>query len=378
MTVFKTFLKILNKNKIIILLYTAILLFFGIFNFQNNQNTTTFLEEKPDIAIINKDKGNKITENFIQYLEKYTTVKKIDSNLEDALFYREINYLITIPENYGQNFQNGLHPNIEIKSTQDYQASLANQIVTRYLKIASIYQNFNQQEDILLSNINNSLAKEAKINITSSLDTTSLEKIAAYYNFANYSIIAGCVYVISLILSSFNNQTIEKRILISKTSDKEINHYLRLSNSVFAFLLAFFYILISFILIGKPMISIHGFFYILNFLTFTFCILCIAFLIGKIVKNKEAINGIINVLALGSSFLCGSFVPIKYLPEEVVKIAHILPSYYFINNNEIMKTWETISKENLLPFLENILYLLIFSIIFIILTNKIKKKSIDR
>ena len=126
------------------------------------------------------------------------------------------------------------------------------------------------------------------------------------------------------------------------------------------------------------MISIHGFFYILNFLTFTFCILCIAFLIGKIVKNKEAINGIINVLALGSSFLCGSFVPIKYLPEEVVKIAHILPSYYFINNNEIMKTWETISKENLLPFLENILYLLIFSIIFIILTNKIKKKSIDR
>ena len=105
------------------------------------------------------------------------------------------------------------------------------------------------------------------------------------------------------------------------------------------------------------------------------CSVTIAFLIGNIVRNKEAINGIVNVIALGSSFLCGSFVPIEYLPKFVVKIAHILPSYYYINNNEKVASLEIFNMKTLTPILINIGIVLIFTFLFIIITNFVSKKQ---
>ena len=55
MTVFKTFLKILNKNKFIIILYTLFLIFFGGFNMQTSESNINFVASKPDIMIVNYD-----------------------------------------------------------------------------------------------------------------------------------------------------------------------------------------------------------------------------------------------------------------------------------------------------------------------------------
>ena len=49
MTVFKTFLKILNKNKGIVILYTVILLVFAGINMKSNNNVATFEASRPDI-----------------------------------------------------------------------------------------------------------------------------------------------------------------------------------------------------------------------------------------------------------------------------------------------------------------------------------------
>ncbi len=55
MTVFKTFLKIVNKYKFIILLYTVLLIVFGGFNMQTSDNSTAFVASKPNVLIINND-----------------------------------------------------------------------------------------------------------------------------------------------------------------------------------------------------------------------------------------------------------------------------------------------------------------------------------
>jgi len=55
MTVFKTFLKIVNKYKFIILLYTVLLIVFAGFNMQTSDNSTSFVASKPDVLIINND-----------------------------------------------------------------------------------------------------------------------------------------------------------------------------------------------------------------------------------------------------------------------------------------------------------------------------------
>ena len=123
------------------------------------------------------------------------------------------------------------------------------------------------------------------------------------------------------------------------------------------------------------MFSMHGLLFITNFFFFTICALAIAFLLGNIVQNKEAINGIINVIALGSSFLCGAFVPSEFLPPFVLKIAHILPSFYFINNNETISKLEEFNFESLNPFFINLIILILFTILLICITNMISRKK---
>lgn len=378
MTVFKTFLKILNKNKFIIILYTMFLIFFGGFNMQTSENNTNFVASKPDIVIVNYDEEKGITKDLIKYIEENSNVVDLKNNkdaINDALFYRDVNYVIYIPKNYNKDFMNGKNPEIEIKSTGDYQSSFAEMLLSRYIKVANIYQKSINNEEELISKINETLSKISEVEITSKLDTNILSKATFYYNFANYSIMACLIYVICLILAIFKDIKIQKRTIISSTNYKTLNRQLLLSNSLFSIILWMIYVVLSFILVGDIMFSIHGIIYLINSFIFTICATTIALFIGNIVSNKNAISGIVNVIALGSSFLCGAFVPMEWLPDGVIKIAHILPSYYYISSNEILKTLEIINFDTIKPILLNIIIILSFSIVFIILTNIVSKRK---
>ena len=378
MTVFKTFLKILNKNKFIIILYTLFLIFFGGFNMQTSESNINFVASKPDIMIVNYDEEKGITKDLIKYIEENSNVVDLKNNedaINDALFYRDVNYVVYIPKNYNKDFMDGKNPEIEIKSTGDYQSSFAEMLLSRYIKVANIYQKSINSEEELISKINETLSKKSEVEITSKLDTNILSKATFYYNFANYSIMACLIYVICLILASFKDIKIQKRTIISSTNYKTLNRKILLSNSLFSIILWMIYVVLSFILVGDIMFSIHGIFYLINSFVFTICATTIALFIGNIVSNKNAISGIVNVIALGSSFLCGAFVPMEWLPDGVIKIAHILPSYYYISNNEVLKTLELINSNTIKPILLNIIIVLSFSIMFIILTNIVSKRK---
>ncbi len=377
MTVFKTFLKVLNKNKFVIILYTIILLVFGGINMQTSENSTNFVASKPDVLIINNDENIGISKNLSDYIEKNTNIIKVEDNEEainDALFYRDVSYIVYIPKNYRQDVLNGKNPEIEIKSAGDYGGSYAEMILSRYIKVQNVYAKEIENEDELIEKINETLLEEVNIQKTTTLDTNSLSKATFYYNFASYSILAGAVYVICLILSSFREEKVRKRTIISSMTYKKHNRILLISNGLFAIVLWLLYVVLSFAFVGDIMFSTQGIVYMINSFVFTICALTIAFLIGSVVNNKNAINGIVNVVALGSSFLCGAFVPMEWLPDFVLKIAHILPSYYYISNNEMVTNLETINFETLKPILTNMGIMLLFSVAFIIITNVLSKR----
>ena len=378
MIVFKTFLKVVNKCKIPIILYTVILVFFSGFNTVTNDNSTSFVATKPDILIINQDEEEGITKNLIGYIEKNSNIKTIENEkekIEDALFYRDVNYIIYIPKNFRKDYLEFKNPTIEIKSTGDYQASLAELLLERYLKVANSYHTIIEDEDALLEKIDDTLEVETKVEITSKLDTSALDKATMYYNFTNYCILAGSIYVICLVLSTFKEEKIRKRTIVSSMSHKKHNRYLLYSNGLFALVLWLFYVVLSFLVVGDIMFSMHGLFYILNSFLFMVCALTIAFLIGNFLIDKNAINGLVNVIALGSSFLCGAFVPPEYLPDTVLKIAHALPSYWFINTNQTIKEIEVFNVDSIRPIIINFSILLLFSIIFILITNWISYRK---
>lgn len=378
MTVFKTFFKILNKNKGIIILYTVILLTFGAFNMSNSESTMVFEASKPDIYIVNEDEEVGITKDLIRYIKENSDTPEIENTkeaIDDALFYEEVNMVVYIPKGYHKDFMEGKNPEITVKKSETYYASFAEMIVKRYIKIATVYQKSITDENQLIEKVNETISKETQTQITTKLDTTALGKATFYFNFASYSYLACLIYVISLILLTFNEEKVRKRTIISSYNYKKRNRILLLSNLLYSFVLWLIYAVMSFVLVGNVMLSLHGLILFINSFIFVICATCISFFIGNLITNKNAVSGIVNVVALGSSFLCGAFVPSEWLPDFVKTIAHVLPTYYYINTNDKLKSIEEFNFDNMQPLLVNMGIVIGFSILFIILSNVVSKKN---
>ena len=377
MTVFKTFLKVVKAYRIPIILYTTILVALGSINISANDQTDQFVASKPAIYIINHDENKGITKDFCEYMKEkadIVSLKNEQDALDDALFYRDVHYIIEIPKGFRQDFLDQKHPEIIYRSADTYEASLAEMLAKRYLKVAKMYQSEYTNENELMDHIHTTLEKETKIKITSKLDTTGIIKGKFFYNFMNYSLLAGCVYVICLVLSSFREEKVKNRTMISSVDYRKYNFQLYASNSLFAFVLWGLYVLISFFLVGDSMFTAHGLMYIANSFIFVLCALSVAFLIANITTNKGAVNGIVNVVALGSSFLCGAFVPMDMLPDFVLKMARLLPSYWYIKSNEIIASLEVINMTTLDPVFKNMAIVFAFIVLFFILSNVVLNK----
>lgn len=379
MTVSKAFWKIALKNIGTIITYTVILIMFGTMNMNSGSTTTSYEAKKPSIVIFNHDEKVGVTKNFVEYLEKNAKIKdgyEDDDRLKDALFYEEVTLVVEIPDNFHQDIALGKNPEIKTRSSAGYAAELAKVVVNRYLTVAQAYAAINLSEEDLVSKIDGALEASTEVDVDSEVDTSKYSKPTRYFSFANYTILACVITIICLIMSSFNRLEIRKRNLVSRIELKKMNLILLRNCCIYAFAAWIFYVLLGFIVLGFDTIwNLHGLLYAANALVFTACATTIAYLISRVVFNSGAINGIMNVVALGSSFLCGAFVPAEYLPESVLAIAHIMPSYYYIDaNNKIMEMQNT-SFETIWPILLNMIIVFGFCVLFVIVANIISKKK---
>ena len=378
MIVFKTILKILNKLKGLIILYTIMLVSVTLVN-QTSGNVDSFEEIKPSVIIVNNDKSeSKVTNHFIKYLENHMEVKDIDTDneekIDDALFYRDVSLVVYIPDGFGDDLLDSKDVSVEYKISGDKGSSYGKMLVQNYFDSFNIYNNY-YNGDELFGKLDNALNLDLNVEVKSKVDTNSLSRMARFFNFLNYAILAGCVYSISMILASLKSQNVRKRTIVSSYDYKKYNRIVLEACSVVIIGMWILYMFLALIIFKDLFISMNGLWYVINSFVFSLCSLCIGFLIGNITQNKGAISGIVNVVSLGSSFLCGCFVPFEFMPDYVIKIAHIFPTYYFVINNEALKVMDNFSLSSVSPLILNMGIVLIFGVCFVIITNYVSKKK---
>ena len=378
MIVFSTFWRIVKKYKGTILLYTVMLIMFGGINLTSNSTNDMFTPTKPNIFIVNKDSNMGLTKNLINYLKKNTNVVSLEDDEEkinDALFYRDISYVIYIPKNYSKDVLDKKDVTIDIKSSKDYTSSLTEMMLDKYLNVQSNLVNITNNQDELVNMINNTLDVNSEVVVSSKLDNSYLNRVSRYFNFGSYSLLAVIIFIVTLVINSFKENAINKRIIVSSFNYKKHNSLLMLSSFVYSLIVWVLFSLLSVILLGKDMISLRGILYFVNTFMFVMPTLSFGILISTLVNNKDSIGGIVNVVSLGSAFLCGAFIPTEYLPKIVLSIAHIFPAYYFIDSNNLLSSMEIINFSNLIPVFINYFVLIIFMLIFIAVNNYVLKKK---
>ena len=390
MIVFKTFWRIMKRYWWIVFIYVAILTSLSVINLKTAP-VTDFVDTKPEITIVSQNPSDlatkPFTKNFLNYLSKNTKIIDLkESETTDALFYQKISMILYLPEDLESKIISGQKITLDYRTSGNYTAELSKNLIKRYFELqrTEILESKNsskEQSNILsedsekiISRLNQRLDQSPTVRLASK-NATNLSKIAAFFNFASYTIMAIILYVTCFINASFNKSSVKKRTMASSLHLKEYNFSLLLANSIFAFSVFVLLTTLSFFVLGNIVLTPFFIFEILNILLYILAALTLAELVSTFNLSRDAVSGVVNLLSLAPAFLSGAFVPTYFLPSFVLTIAHIFPTYWFIDTNNKITTMTELNFSSFLTILPNLLVLVFFSIIFIIGNLILAKKK---
>ena len=390
MIVFKTFWRIMKRYWWIVFIYVAILTSLSVINL-NAAPVTDFVDTKPEITIVSQDSSDlatkPFTKNFLDYLSKNTKIIDLkESETTDALFYQKISMILYLPEDLESKILSGQKITLDYRTSGNYTAELSKNLIKRYFELqkteilesknSSKEQSNTPSEDSekIISRLNQKLDQSPTVRLASK-NATNLSKIAAFFNFASYTIMAIILYVTCFINASFNKSPVKKRTMVSSLHLKKYNFSLLLANSIFAFSVFALLTTLSFFVLGDIVLTPFFIFEILNILLYTLAALTLAELVSTFNLSRDAVSGVVNLLSLAPAFLSGAFVPTYFLPSFVLTIAHIFPTYWFIDTNNKITTLTEFNFNSFLTILPNLLVLVLFSIIFIVANLVLSKKK---
>ena len=390
MIVFKTFWRIMKRYWWIVFIYVAILTSLSVINLKTAP-VTDFVDTKPEITIVSQNPSDlttkPFTKNFLNYLSKNTKIIDLkESETTDALFYQKISMILYLPEDLESKIISGQKITLDYRTSGNYTAELSKNLIKRYFELqrTEILESKNsskEQSNILsedsekiISSLNQRLDQSPTVRLASK-NATNLSKIAAFFNFASYTIMAIILYVTCFINASFNKSSVKKRTMASSLHLKEYNFSLLLANSIFAFSVFVLLTTLSFFVLGNIVLTPFFIFEILNILLYILAALTLAELVSTFNLSRDAVSGVVNLLSLAPAFLSGAFVPTYFLPSFVLTIAHIFPTYWFIDTNNKITTMTEFNFSSFLTILPNLLVLALFSVIFIVANLVLSKKK---
>ncbi|MGI6512490.1 MAG: ABC transporter permease [Catenisphaera adipataccumulans] len=366
MTVFRAYLRILKKRKWPVLMMSAGLVLFSLLSFGTDSGTGYYKASKPNVVIYDHD-DSKISAGLCAYLKKKCDVKKIPADqIDDALFYEDAEYVLTIPKGYGKALTEGDEPELKIRTSNESSSLLAKQYTHEYLRTVKVYLSAGNDAETAVKETASSLDRAASVKMErkKKVNMTELGKATQFFNFENYILLCANIYIIGLILFSFREEKLERRTRISSMNFHRYNRDLLLSNLVVSLGIWAVYTLMAVLFYPQTMATDHGRLFMMNSFLFNLCAMSIGFFVSAISKSKNTVTALMNVIALGLSFLCGAFVPMSMLPAGVLKAAHFLPSYWFVNNNDLIQELDVITGKALQPIGQGGLILILFAAVF--------------
>lgn len=375
MTVFKGYMKIIGQNKMLILLYVAI--FFGctiLFQSTAGKTETSYQAEKLNIGIIDED-GGSLAESLTEYLGNLHHLIPIEndvSEIQEKLYYREVDYVVRIPKNFYKKCIEGDEKLSVTKIPDTYSGSYVDQQINSFLNNARTYQasGFTEAESA------SALEKAQSVKVMFSNDEKSAEDApyVYYFRYMPYLFLALFGFVMGNILIVFQNPNLKKRMAASPVSGRRQSLEGILCLSLAGLTLWIFVIVIGILFYGRDFYTSENFvYYLLNSASMLFVDIALAYLMGTIAPNRDALTGIANIISLGMCFLGGVFVPLEFMGSHVKAVSHFLPVYWYEKANDLLANFAHMTVSAREQFFKAVIIQLVFVGAFICLTLVIEK-----
>lgn len=376
MKVYNAYLKILKYKLSSIIIYFILFVALSLIMIQNSSDSTkdTFVQSKGDIVVNNYD-NSKLVDNFLEYMSEFCNIEwELDKELQqDAIFFREVDYIITIPKGFGEDFLAGKNPIIEKFSVPDSSDSYyIDQLIHNYFQSTDLLlKNANGiTEEELISSVNDIVSENAVVHIqqeeNQGKDTDNIYSF--YFKLLGYSLTAMIIIMVGTIMISFNKKEIYQRSVVSPISLSSLNIQLVLGNLTFVGIAIGVFIIIGIILNPVKAITFTTLLYWCNLLVYAISILCLAYMLSFIIKSKAATDAVATIISLGGSFISGVFVDQSMLSETVLKVSSFFPTYWFVLANDTITSLSEYTRKSILPIAQYMLVELAFAAAFFSIT----------
>lgn len=334
MDTLKLFFKIMSRNKIGIIIYTIITIILLVVLSSSKSESGKATYEKVDIpfSVIDNDNST-LSKAFTKSLAKENKLVECDKDinkLRNSLFYRQMYYVLIIPEGYQEKLMAGEKVELEnIKVKDSVMAYYMEMNVQSYISLIENYRNAGFDVDECIKYVDETLKEKTDVSLLDAEKTSSYDTSYYYYNMFAYILMAIVITIISPMLVAVNNQEVRRRINCSSVKFTKKNLEYGVSTFIFSIVIWLLLNILGIVLFANVLTLEKILLNLLN----SFCLLLVTFAIGylcgNLVNNKETIAAMTNVISLGMSFLSGIFVPMEVLSEGIRKVAKILPAYWY-------------------------------------------------
>lgn len=332
MTLFKNYFKIIKKHIFHILIYSVI--FFAIiigFTNSNKKDQTSYSSVNVNVYLKNHS-DSKIAKALEKYINNNFNIKNIkDSDVDDELFYGLISSSVEIDKNFDQN-----NKVIFKNAPKSMYGMLVKNSINNYISKYKAYANSGFDHESAVKLLEKDLSSKAKVEISNKANKQDPNYLNFYFNFINYVLMAQIILVVSVVMVAYNKEVISKRNKISPVPSSSQSLQLTLGHIVIGIIFWATYMFVFVIKWPDASNLNSSKLMMVNSFVFTITIVTMAVLISKLVKSENSLSAVMNIVALGSSFLSGAFVSQELLSKTTLDISKILPSYYYIKNNNMI------------------------------------------
>lgn len=344
MQVFKSFFKISKKRLPTLSIYFMIYMFIiMMFSFTSNKSIeANFQARSLRLYIQDNDQSlsSKALVDYLSTIHEVDATEKNSNELATLLYYRFVDYVLVIPEDFEEkllaNETENLYTNLTIPGSNV--GTFVTEQISQFTQtlMLNIIGRDSLTEAIEATQKSIAELPEVKIASTNASMASNNSVVFTFFQYQPYILLLILFVGMSPILVTHNEKNMKARTLCSALSNTNRILQLALSCCCFAILTWLVFQIFGLLVFRKDFLTSNVCLAMLNSFVFLLFATVLALLISSFSPNENTLNIIANTIGLGMSFLCGVFVPQNLLGASVLKVARFLPAYWYIQNNTMI------------------------------------------
>lgn len=349
MKVIELYYKVMIKKLPVLFLFFLLFIVLNMILMKQNENVD--LEEtsvKIKTALVNYNGDHKLTQDFLNYMEEYCEFYRIgvgEEEIFDALYFKEVDYVLQIPYQFGDDFMNGEKVLVTtISGDSSLITEWLDQRVTQYFDFASevLFEQPLISVDKLLLFLRCDLEESNLLNDNLWTEegaggfSDRRDFLTQYYDLTGYFLLFLCFFSIISMLHLFHNNDFRSRIMISPFCIQDVYRSLFLGNIIFVLIFDVILILCEILILQKKVLDIRDFLYGIHMFLYSVSAFSMSYLFGMLRVNHKKNTMIQSLIPFVICFVSGVFVPQSQLHDWILTFAQFTPVYWFVAGNGII------------------------------------------